>query len=150
MKAVTEFPSFTLNKAIQMKTALTTEGKTPDEIKENLGQNFKLEGEKLGYFMQSIEVATTNSQNLKRVMVVKLNEGESAPAKAVENEGVHYVPEFLIQPNTAPKADANAKGGRGGRQGGGRGGKGSNAPKSSPWGLSPEEKAAKNKKPAAN
>ena len=147
MKAVTEFPAFTLNKALQMKTTLTTEGKSADEIKESLGQNFKLEGEKLGYFVQSLEVATTNSENLKRVLVMKLNEGEKAPAKSVQVEDVAYVPEFLIQPGALNKPAADAKGGRGGR--GGRGGN-DRGPKSSPWGLSPEEKAAKNKKPAAN
>jgi hypothetical protein len=148
MKAVTEFPSFTLTKALAMKATLAGEGKTPDEIKENLGQNFKYEGEKLGYFMQSLEVATTHAQNLKRVMVVKLNEGEAAPAKATEVEGVCYYPEFLITAaSLAPKADANSKGGFKGK--GGKGGK-SSGPKSSPWGLSPEEKAAKNKKPAAH
>ncbi len=147
MKAVTEFPAFTLTKAIQLKTTLAAEGKTPDEIKENLGQNFKLEGEKLGYFMQSLEVASANSQNLKRVIVVKLNEGEAAPAKAVQLEECHYIPEFLITVNLNPKT---APDGKGGRRQGGRGGKNSSGPKGSPWGLSPEEKAAKNKKPAAN
>ena len=141
MKAVTEFPAFTLNKAIQMKTTLTAEGKNPDEIKENLGQNFKLEGEKLGYFMASLEVASSNAQNLKRVLVVKLNEGEVAPVKAVQVEEHHFIPEFLITANLNPKTPDSGKGHRPG----GRGGKNS-APKGSPWGLSPEEKAAKNKK----
>jgi len=144
MKAVTEFPAFTLTKAIQIKTTLTAEGKTPDEIKENLGQNFKLEGEKLGYLIQSIDVATTNSQNLKRVIVVKLNEGEVPPVKAVQVEDVHYIPEFLIAPNLNPKAATDSKG----RRPAGKGGKRDSGPKGSPWGLSPEEKAAKNKKPA--
>jgi hypothetical protein len=53
-----------------------------------------------------------------------------------------YVPEFQVAPRavvTAKAAPAGGKGGKGGR-GGGRGG---NSPKSSPWGLTPEEKAAK-------
>jgi hypothetical protein len=144
VKAVTEFPAFTLNKALQIKTTLAAEGKSADEIKENLGQNFKLEGEKLGYFIQSLEVATTHKENLKRILVVKLNEGEKAPVKAVQVEEMTYVPEFLILPGALHKAPTDHKGGRGGRPGG----RGAGGPKSSPWGLSPEEKAAKNKKPA--
>ncbi len=123
---------------------MTAEGKTPEEIQESLGQSFKLEGEKLGHFMRSLEVATTNAQNLKRVVVLKLNEGEKAPAKAIQVEDFHFVPEFLVTAAPAPKAET-----KGGRHGGGRGGKGGGGPKGSPWGLSPEEKAAKNKKPAA-
>jgi hypothetical protein len=145
MKAVTEFSVFTLNKAIQTKTALAAEGKTPEEIQENLGQSFKLEGEKLGYFIQSLEIASTNSNNLKRVLIVRLTEGEKAPAKAIQVEELHYIPEFFMQASSHPVATAPTKGGR---AGGGKGGKGGNTggPKGSPWGLSPEEKALKNKK----
>lgn len=142
MKAVTEFPSFVITKALQAKAALVAAGKTPEEIQENLGTTFKLEGEKLGYFMQSLEVAGTNTLNLKRVVIMKLNEGEKAPAKAVQVEDLAYVAEFITAA-PAPKADS----GKGGRPGQGRGGgKGAGGPKGSPWGLSPEEKAMKNKK----
>jgi hypothetical protein len=146
MKAVTEFSVFTLNKALQTKAALTAEGKTPEEIQENLGQSFKLEGEKLGYFIQSLEIASTNSQNLKRVLIVRLNDGEKAPAKAVQIEELHFVPEFFLQTKpVAPVAAPNSKGSRPG----GRGNKaGSGGPKGSPWGLTPEEKALKNRKTA--
>ncbi len=144
MKAVTEFSAFTLNKANLAKAALAAEGKSPEEIQENLGQSFKLEGEKLGYFVNALEVASTNNQNLKRVLIVKLNEGEKAPVKAVQVEELHYVPEFIVQAQAAPEAATHSKGRRDGR-----GGKGGGGPKGSPWGLSPEEKALKNKKPAA-
>jgi len=146
MKAVTEFQAFTLTKALATQAALVAEGKNPDEIKESMGVSFKMEGEKLGYFMHALEVATANTANLKRVLVVKLNEGEAAPAKAVQKEEVHLIPEFLIQAGAATMKPADAKGGR---RGGGRGGKNNSGPKGSPWGLSPEEKAAKNKKPVA-
>lgn len=141
MITITEFSAFTLTKANQAKDALAAEGKNPEEIQTNLGQSFKLEGEKLGYLMTSLEVATTNAQNLKRVVVVKLAEGERPPAKAVKVEEIHFVPEF-IQTQAFAKSAANTKGGRPG----GRGGKGGGGPKGSPWGLSPEEKAMKNKK----
>lgn len=145
MKAVTEFSAFTLNKANLAKAALAAEGKSPEEIQENLGQSFKLEGEKLSYFVKALEVASTNNQDLKRVLILKLNEGEKAPAKAVQVEDLHYVPEFLVQAKAAPEAATHSKGGR--RDG--RGGKSGGGPKGSPWGLSPEEKAMKNKKPVA-
>jgi hypothetical protein len=141
MKAITEFPSFTLEKAIQAKAALVAEGKSPEEISTGLGEKFKLEGDKLKHFVNAIEVATSNKENLKRVLVFSLSEGEATPVRAVKIEENVYVPEPLVAPR-APQ-DSNAKGGRGGqRRGGGRGG---DSKKSSPWGLSPEEKAAKKK-----
>ncbi len=143
MKAVTEFHSLTLMKGLQAKTALTSEGKTPEEIQASLGETFKLEGEKLTCFFNAIDVAGTNQQNLKRVVVMRLTDGEIAPIKSTKVEELYYVPEFLNLAPPKPQAEAG-KGGKG-RQGGG---KKPGGPKGSPWGLSPEEKAAKNKKPA--
>lgn len=139
MKAVTEFPSFTLTKALTAKNSLTAEGKSPEEIQTSLGETFKMEGDKLKHLVNSVDVAGQNTQNLRRVLVVSLNEGENPPAKAVKVEEHYYIPEFLI--TAKPAAPADAKGGRhGGRGGKGKGGGG---PKGSPWGLSPEEEAAK-------
>lgn len=138
MKAVTEFASFTLNAALKAKAALMAEGKSPEEIQESLGTTYKLEGEKLGYFITALEVAAANADDLKRVLVVRLAEGEKAPAKAMQTEDIAIYPEARVQVRPdKPKDDGK----RGGRGGGGRGGKGD--AKSSPWGMSPEEKAAK-------
>ncbi|KYG65716.1 hypothetical protein AZI86_01170 [Bdellovibrio bacteriovorus] len=138
MKLVTEFPSYTLMKALAAKTALTTAGKTPEEIEASLGETFKLEGDKLKYFVNALNVANDNSANLKRVFVATLAEGENIPAKSVKVEEHHYIPEFLSAPK--PAFDKNAKpAGKGGRQGGGKGDKKGG----SPWGMSPEELAAK-------
>ncbi len=142
MKAVTEFPSFTLTKGLTAKNALTAEGKTPEEIQASMGETFKLEGDKLKHFINAVDVAGQNGANLKRVMVVSLNEGEAAPAKAVKVEEHYYVPEMIITSAPAPKADA--KGGKFGGRGGGKGR--GDKPKGSPWGMSPEEKAAKGPK----
>ena len=143
MKAVTEFPSFTLNRAVQAKITLSAEGKTPEEIQASLGETFKFEGDKLKYFVNAVDVASNHKENLKRVVVLSLNEGENAPAKAVQVEEMHYVPEFVIMSRPAA-AETDRKGGRGGRKGGGNN-RGGDSKKGSPWGLSPEEKAAKNK-----
>jgi hypothetical protein len=140
MKAITEFPSFTLTKALQTKVALLAEGKTADEVTASFGETYKYEGDKLKHFMNAVDVATENKENLKRVLVLSLGENETAPAKAVKIEETYYVPEFvaLVRPTPMPA-------GKGGPQKGGRKG-GQDSKKSSPWGLSPEEKAAKNKK----
>ena len=140
MKSITEFQNFTLIKAIKTKAALTAEGKTPEEISAGLGEAFKLEGDKLKHFVNALEVAATAGENLKRVIVLSLAEGEAAPAKATQVEEFHYLPELLVQTKyVAPTAD---KGGRGGKGGGGKG-RGAGGPKESPWGMSPEQKAAK-------
>lgn len=148
MKSVTEFANFTLASGLKAKAALTAEGKTPEEIQESLGQTFKYEGDKLKHFTAALDVAAANQDNLKRVLVMSLGEGENAPAKAVKVEEHHYVPEFHVVAKPAQSKDADSKGGRGGK-GGGRGGNdrkgGGGKGKESPWGMSPEEKAAKNK-----
>lgn len=148
MRSVTEFPSFKLLQAVQTKTALAAEGKTPEEIQANFGETYKLEGDKLKYFTGAVEVASQNADKLYRVLVVTLNEGETVPPKAVKLEEHYYIPEFMVtKAATAPAAEKEAKGGRDGGKGGGKGGPrrdgGGGKPKSSPWGISPEEKEAK-------
>ena len=138
MKSITEFANYTLAKAIKTHQSLTAAGKTPEEITAEMGTTFKVEGDKLKHLINAMEVAGKHTENLKRVLVVTLNEGEAAPQKAVQVEEHTYVPEFLIM--SAPKAasqdgDKKNRPRRGGNDG----------PKGSPWGLSPEQKAAKNK-----
>lgn len=144
MKAVTEFNSFKLNQALKAKTDLAAAGKTPEEIQASLGETFKLEGDKLKYFVNAVEVAGANTEGLTRVLVMSAAEGEKAPAKSQQFEELHYVPEFQAKPKAAGEERSEGRGGRGGR-GGGRGGRdgGRGGPKESPWGLSPEQKAAK-------
>jgi hypothetical protein len=141
MKSITEFASHTLLKGLESHKALTAEGKTPEELQTALGTSFKYEGDKLKYFLAALEVAGQNLENLSRVLVVSLAEGETAPAKAVKVEEMHFVPEFRLAPKPVVSQKAEARGG-------GRSNK-PTGPKSSPWGLSPEEKAAKKSKSAA-
>lgn len=141
MKSVTEFASFTLKAGLGTKSSLANEGKTAEEIQAGLGEKFKYEGDKLKFFLNAIDVAEKNLEDLKRVLVVTLAEGEKAGPKAVQVEEHHYVPEFHVAQKISHEKKDGGKGGRGkgrgGRDGGGRG------EKESPWGLSPEQKAAK-------
>ncbi|HVK60799.1 MAG TPA: hypothetical protein VM432_04575 [Bdellovibrionales bacterium] len=146
MKSVTEFANFTLSAALKARAALVAEGKTPEEIQAGLGETFKFEAEKLTHFVNSLEVAAQNPENLKRVLVVSLNEGERAPAKAIQVEAFHYVPDFHVTARPAQTEDKDKKGGRGGK---GKGRGGDRGQKESPWGLSPEQKAEKKKAQAA-
>lgn len=137
MKSVTEFWSATLFKGLKAKEALAAEGKSPEEIQTGLGESFKYEGDKLKYFLAALDVAAQNQEKLSRVLVVSLNEGETAPPKAVKVEEMHYVPDFQqsARPVNLTKVDPRQQGPKkGGKDG---------RPKSSPWGLTPEEKAAK-------
>lgn len=140
MKFVTEFANVTLKQVLAARTALAAEGKTPEEIQESLGTKYKVEGEKLAHLTNALEVASQNTENLKRVLVVSLGENEKAPAKAVQVEAFHYVPDFHVTARPAHTENKDSKGGRGGK---GRGGGGDRGMKESPWGLSPEQKAEK-------
>ena len=136
MKAITEFPNHRLAEGIKAKTALAAEGKTAEEIQASLGESFKFEGDKLTQFINAIEVASQNAEKLSRVVVMSLNEGESAPPKSTKLGDHYYVPHFVAAPGGFgkkfdPRAAGQAKRGQ------------SKGPKSSPWGLSPEEIEAK-------
>jgi hypothetical protein len=147
MKSVTEFASFTLKAGLTAKSALATEGKSPEDVQAGLGEKFKFEGDKLKHFVHALDVAEKNLEDLKRIIVVSLADGEKPQAKAVQVDEHHYVPEFHVTQKISHAKKDSGKGGRGGKGRGGRDG-GGRAEKESPWGLSPEQKAAKNKKPA--
>jgi hypothetical protein len=136
MKSVTEFPAHKLNQGLKAKTELAAAGKTPEEIQTSIGETFKMEGDKLKHFLHACEVAGQNQERLARVLVVALNEGETAPAKAVQFEEHHYVPDFMIDARKPVLTKVAPQKGGGDR-------KGKKGPKESPWGLSPEQKAAK-------
>ena len=147
MKSVTEFWSFALMPGMQTKAALVAEGKTPEEIQAAIGEKHKLEGDKLKHFINAMEVAAANMENLSRVLVVSLNEGENPPPKSTKIEEHHYIPDFKVAPkpvvNKKMMAEERGRDKKGGK------GKGGGGPKESPWGLSPEQKAAKKGKQAA-
>lgn len=142
MKSITEFAQPVLQKVLAAKTALASEGKSPEEIATSLGETFKLEGDKLKYIQAAADLVV-GKPSVRRVIVTSFAEGETAPAKYQKVEDTHYLVETLELIKPAAPAAAPGKGGRGGpRQGGNKGG---GAPKTSPWGASPEEIEAKKK-----
>ncbi len=147
MKSVTEFPIVLLNLGLKAKNELTGENKTPEEISQSLGEKFKMEGDKLKHFNNAVDVAGQHTENLKRVLVISLAEGESVPSKGVKVEEHHYVPDFFATKKVEPAKKGDKKdAGRGGK---GRGGGQNKGPKESPWGLSEEQKIEKKKAQAA-
>ncbi len=63
MKSITEFPFFKLDLGIKAKAELTAAGKTIEEISQALGEKFKLEGDKLKHFTNSLDVAAQNLES---------------------------------------------------------------------------------------
>ena len=90
-------------------TALAAEGKSAEELaaalpeaakaalNAKLGELTKLEGEKLGWFLNALNLVKGNRGNLKRVIVMQANEGEKAPSDAKEIDGKHYTIEFFAE-----------------------------------------------------
>lgn len=106
-------------------TELTASGKTAEETSQALAETYKLEGDKLKHFTAALDLAKAKANNLKRVLVFSLAEGEKAPAGAVEKEGSYYATEFFYVPEKKKPHGPKGKGfgGKGGK-GKGRGGRG--------------------------
>lgn len=139
MKAMSEFPAHLLLKGLELKKNLVTEGKTEEEMLASLGESLKLKENRLKYFMAALGVAEANSDKLYRIRVLSFEEGETIPEKATKIEEAYFIPEFFTQ---APAAKPiTVKAGPAGRGGGKK--DRPRGPKASPWGLSPEEIAAK-------
>lgn len=143
MKSITEFQPATLQKVLAAKNTLTAEGKTAEEISAAIGETFKYEGDKIKYALAAAELAKDQT-SIRRVLVATFGEGEKPAPQYQQVEDTYYKVETF---NAAPVARAEKVDPRNARRGGG-GGKREGGPKGSPWGMTPEEKAAKNK-PAA-
>jgi hypothetical protein len=118
MKSITEFAVFQLQKGLAAHNELTTQGKSPEEVSAALGESFKMEGDKLKHFVNSIEVSkSATTGRLKRVLVVTFAENEKVADKAVKVEEAYYLPEFHQDSRPAATAqDARGKGdGKGGK-----------------------------------
>jgi hypothetical protein len=132
MKTLTEFAVVTLKNAAKTKQELTTAGKTAEELPAAMGEALKVEGDKLNYLMNAIEVVSDKLEDLKRVVVFTLGENEKAPHGAVQKGEQHYSTEYyppLHPPKSkGPQGGDKGRGGKGGRDGKkgkrGRGGRG--------------------------
>ena len=89
MKTLTEFAGSNLKNAAKVKQDLTASGKTPEELPIAIGESLKLEGERLTFLTQSLDLVQNKFQDLKRVVVFTLSENEKPPAKSVQ-KGEHY------------------------------------------------------------
>ncbi|MBY0314305.1 MAG: hypothetical protein K2Q26_02210 [Bdellovibrionales bacterium] len=139
MRAMGEFPGHILLKGIEAKKALMAEGKTEEEISTSIGETFKYADAKLKNFITAVGLAEPKTENLYRVRIFSFNEGEQVPENATKIEELHFITEYFgdkpaPKPVTEKVDPRNRGGGKKDRPKG---------PKSSPWGLSPEELNAK-------
>jgi hypothetical protein len=122
MKTITEFAAITLKNAAKTKQELTTAGKTAEELPAAMGEALKLEGDKLIFLLGALEAVGEKTNELKRVVVLALNEGEKAPT-GVKQIGEKYFSIEFYQSMQKPRADEGRDGGRGDKRGGKRGDK---------------------------
>lgn len=118
MKSVTEFANIILKQGLAKKAALAADGKSAEETVAGLGEAFKYEGDKLKYFTNALNIAAEHNDNLKRILVLSLAEGEAAPTGATKVEEHVYMPEMHTTKNYDTKKPEE-KGGRG-KGGGGK------------------------------
>jgi hypothetical protein len=122
-KTLTEFAAPTLKNAAQTKADLLAAGKTAEELPAALGEALKVEGDKLTYLLNALEAAGERTNDLKRVLVCNLAEGESAPSGFKKiGEQYYGVEQYTLLRQPKPDA-AEERGGRGGRRDGKRGDK---------------------------
>jgi hypothetical protein len=129
MRTLTEFAAPTLKNAARLRQELVTAGKTPEELPAALGEALKIEGDKLTLIIQALEVVGEKVEDLKRVVVGTLAEGEKAPSGATDKDGKQFVIEYY--PPVAAKGGKpgredrrGGRGERGDRKKGRRGGRG--------------------------
>jgi hypothetical protein len=136
MKTITEFSAFNLrdahSKAREIHAALQTEGKPAEELEQAkketlnayLAEKFKLEGEKLELFLKALEVVGAKPrelENLKRVVVYTIAEGEKVPGNVVQRESRAFGAEYLasLRPQKQDRRESGSKHSKG--KGKGRG-----------------------------
>jgi hypothetical protein len=128
MKTVTEFPGVNLKNAIKLKQDLIAGGKTAEELPQAMGESLKLEGERLDSLLTALEMVEKKSQDLKRVVVYTLAEGEKAPTQLLQKGDRYYLAEYYpsLEKKHPPK-DFKGDPGKKGKRRGGRRGKPKNA-----------------------
>lgn len=126
MKTITEFNGFSLKSALPKYSELVGANKTAEEILQAMGEEFKLEGDKLKFFLNSLEQVGAKPDRVKRVVVLAIAEGEKLPAGATQIDQHAYLPEYFPEPPQPKKPGRFGKhpGGKGPRGKGKKRGKG--------------------------
>lgn len=126
MKTITEFTAVRLQVVAQKKKELSVPGISPEDLTKGLGEALKLEGDKLALVLNALEVLGEKFDDLKRVVVFTLSEGEKAPERAQQKGEQYYLAEYY--PPLNKKGHPGERGGRDGKSGkpgkDGRGGRG--------------------------
>lgn len=117
MKTITEFAGPTLKSAAKVKQDLVTAGKTPEELPQALGDALKIEGEKLGFILNALEVVGARMDNLKRVVILVPTEGEKITASGVQKGDQYYRSEYYppVQDKSREAPAERGERGRGGK-----------------------------------
>lgn len=148
MKTITEFNAATLAKVSQTQKDLTAAGKTPEEMPAAMAEATKMSEDKLKHAAAAAEAVGEKLKDFKRVVVLQLAEGETAPSGALVKDGHAYVSEYysqMVMQKPEPKAERGrgGRGDRGDRKGpprGKRGGDRDRAPRDS--GTGPDASAS--------
>jgi hypothetical protein len=102
MKTLTELPGLNIKNAAKTRQDILTGGKTPEETPAALGEALRVEGDRLNLLVNALDVVGTKLNDLKRVVVYSLAEGEKAPTKAVQKGDHYYLVEYF-PPLNPPK-----------------------------------------------
>jgi len=105
MKTLTEFPGLNLKTAVKTRQDLIGAGKSAEELPQAMGEALKLEGDRLGFLLSALEMIGTKLNDLKRVVVFSLGEGEKAPLGSIQKGEQSYLIEYY--PSLAPKGGSN-------------------------------------------
>ncbi|OFZ83090.1 MAG: hypothetical protein A2583_12795 [Bdellovibrionales bacterium RIFOXYD1_FULL_53_11] len=120
MKTITEFFGANLIIAIRKHQELSRSGKTPEEVQAEMGAAFKADGEKLQHLLNAIDIIKGRPAGLKRVVVIKFEEGEKLPQNSEKRGEYTYLFEYFpaaAKPERRPGRFGRDSGGRRGRGG---------------------------------
>jgi len=130
MKTFTEFTAFWLrdahSKSKEIHSSLGTEGKTAEELaaahQESLNtyltEKYKLEGDRLGLFTQAVTLVSAKPkelENLKRVVVYSVAEGEKVPSQVRVEGSFGMIAEYLPPVRGNKPQDRRQAGGKPGK-----------------------------------
>lgn len=94
MKTLTEFPGMNLKNAAKQKKDLIAAGKSAEELPQAMGEAFKVEGDKLNFLLNALEIVGDKLEDLKRALVFSLAEGEKAPPHSAQKGDQYYLVEY--------------------------------------------------------